>query len=236
MEPSETSKCDLQECRRAASTRLEVVYAFPTWLLGRILHSFIEVSISGSLTFMLTAKRRLPFEAANILWLTQFGNVETLRSALESDKTCVLDVHMSGGMSALQLAILGQEDKINKIKLLLQSGANPDQEDDTGNTARTTAAREIMMRTQPANILRELEILFPPSSCIDDFNFTLLHKVILGICPINLSSLVEGRDSLILAQLDAEDQFGITPIQYAAQRDDLSAVQALITAGAKTGA
>jgi ankyrin repeat protein len=140
---------------------------------------------------------------------------------------------MSGGTSALQLAILGREDKINKIKLLLQSGANPDQEDDTGNTARTTAVREIMMRTQPANILRELEILFPPSSCIDDFNFTLLHRVILGICPINLSLLIEGHDSHILAQLDAEDQFGITPIQYAAQRDDLSAVRALITAGAK---
>ncbi len=119
---------------------------------------------------------------------------------------------MSGGTSALQLAILGQEDKINKIKLLLQSGVNPDQEDNTRNIAHTTVAREIIIRTQPTNIVQELEILFLLSSCINDFNFTLLHKVILRICPINLSSLVEGRDSHILTQLDIEDQFRITPI------------------------
>jgi len=230
--PVGISGCDTESCIIDQSTRLEVTYAFPWSFLSYKLQTYFEVSTAGSLTFGLLAKRRLPFEQGNILWLAQFGHVDTLKQALETNRGSIHDVFSAAGQSSLQLAIVSKGNSIDRIKILLRNGANPDQEDDNGNTARMTAAKEIFSRAQPIHILRELEILFPPSQCIDDFDFTLIHKVVLGICHTDLISLLKKQYERLLTQVNARDRFGSTALQLAAHRDDLNTVQALIRAGA----
>ncbi|RSL68931.1 hypothetical protein CEP54_002567 [Fusarium duplospermum] len=152
---------------------------------------------------------------------------------LEKNRAALLDVGPDG-RTVLLSALRGRcpwEKAIETIKLLLQAGADPDQEDDYGNTMRIKVARQIMIwpgRYKSA----QLQKIFPMSKSADILELTFLHKIIVGQCHVDLATTLQSRSPGILAQIDEPDIVGETPLAYAVRLGHVDQVKALIDAGA----
>lgn len=171
----------------------------------------------------------------NILYQVQVGTMENIRHILQVNKSAVIEVYYGDDRSVLHLALTGPlpwTTKVEIIKLLLVSGADPDQEDMFGTSARHQVGRMLLSRDGPPEYFEELERIFPLSGCIDDLGLTFLHKIVVGHCHVDLAPILESRSSEILAQLDAKDGSGRTPLMYAAERGDVFKARALVNAGA----
>ncbi|RSL73986.1 hypothetical protein CEP53_000601 [Fusarium sp. AF-6] len=161
--------------------------------------------------------------------------MENIRHILQVNKSAVIEVYYGDDRSVLQLALTGPlpwTTKIEIIKLLLMSGADPEQEDIFGTSARHQVGRMLLSRDGPPEYFDELERIFPLSGCIDDLGLTFLHKIVVGHCHVDLVPILESRSPEILAQLDAKDGSGRTPLMYATERGDLPKARALVNAGA----
>ena len=88
-------------------------------------------------------------------------------------------------------------------------------------------------RGKPSD-LKALESLFPEHGIFEMWEFSHIHKVVLGILPINLES--ELKNEQYRGLVNALDFRGRTPLHWAANRGDTSAVEFLLEAGAKTDA
>lgn len=161
--------------------------------------------------------------------------MENIRHILQVNKLAVIEVYYGDDRSVLHLALTGPlpwTTKVKIIKLLLTSGADPDQEDMFGTSARHQVGRMLLSRDGPPEYFEELERIFPLSGCIDDLGLTFLHKIVVGHCYVDLAPILESRSQEILAQLDAKDGSGRTPLMYAAERGDVVKARALVNAGA----
>ncbi|KAF1998552.1 ankyrin, partial [Amniculicola lignicola CBS 123094] len=67
---------------------------------------------------------------------------------------------------------------------------------------------------------------------LEIMNFNALHRIVLGLSAHNLRSQIELDPALV----HARDCFGFTPLHWAAQRDDLDAINILLDAGADINA
>ncbi len=75
---------------------------------------------------------------------------------------------------------------IEIIRLLLRHGADPDQEDDYGNTPRLKAGLAIFSHRFSPDYRAALADLFPLSGCIDVLELSYAHKVVLSVLPVEL--------------------------------------------------
>lgn len=234
--PTSAASCNLESCSKTRYLRLTVTYCFPTWFLNRALQTFVEVSTS-SFKFALVPLRRVKYEAAqdNILFQVNRGGPSSVQNLLRKDSSLVLEVDHQYGLSVLSLALSGQQswsDKIAIIQALLLAGADPDQEDDYTSCMRHQAARLIVTRQVPDEVCTALGQLLPITSCIDDLELTLVHKIVTGYCPLDLQTALQSRSPELLAQVNARDRFGFTPMMHAARNHKLESFRALLHAGA----
>ncbi|KAK4182753.1 ankyrin repeat-containing domain protein [Podospora australis] len=174
-------------------------------------------------------------------WIVDVGSINAVRHILQSNRESVLDVYHRDGRSALMMALGGfiwspRTVAMDIVKALLSVGADPDLEDDNGTSARSQAARLVLSRAAPREFCAELEKLLPLSESLDDLGLTLVHKVVVGYCHMDLASILESGGPEIRAQVNARDSAGYTPIMYAIQRGDLHKVEVLIKAGADVDA
>ncbi|KAI1197408.1 hypothetical protein F5X97DRAFT_324438 [Nemania serpens] len=136
--PSASSRCNVDSCAKGKYMRLQVTYCFPFWwCLRYVMHAFVEASTSGTLTFALVARRRMPYEHGSILYESYAGSTVTLGHILRDKTGCIHDVYYGDGRSALRLALNNDSPEgLEIMKLLLQNGADPDQDDDHGISPR----------------------------------------------------------------------------------------------------
>ncbi|KAI1274243.1 ankyrin repeat-containing domain protein [Xylaria sp. FL0933] len=229
--PSHPASCNVQSCARGKHMRIQAIYSFPLWLcLHYVVHACVEASTSGIFTFALAARRRMPFQPGTILYETQFGTAETVGRFLRRAKGCIHDVYAVDGRPVLTLALNDKNpDSIRIIKLLLQNGADPDQERDSGLSFRTEVTLAIFSRRHPPDYSRALQDLLPFSLSTETVEWTYMHKIVLGLLPI---SLADALQKPAVDQVNAKDRFGRTPLMYAASHGNVAAVRALIDAGA----
>jgi len=102
------------------------------------------------------------------------------------------------------------------------------------SSALQEATSRILSRTKDARQLRELESLFPGTEQFESWEFTQINNVILGLQTINLRTAL--HDPLCRVQIDLPDSVGRTPLHWAAERGDASAVRELLLAGANANA
>ncbi|KAL6366131.1 hypothetical protein LRP88_00227 [Fusarium phalaenopsidis] len=215
--------------------RLRFTYAFPLWFLNYAIHGLVDTT--ERFTLAIVPRRRMEYflSPMNILYQVQVGTMENIRHILQVHKSAVIEVYYGDDRSVLHLALTGPlpwTTKVEIIKLLLVSGADPDQEDMFGTSARHQVGRMLLSRDGPPAYFEELERIFPLSGCIDDLGLTFLHKIVVGHCHVDLAPILESRSPEILAQLDAKDGSGRTPLMYAAERGDVVKARALVNAGA----
>jgi len=230
--PAESARCNVASCAGGKYVRLQVTYSFPFWwCLRYALRAFVEASTSGISTFALTLRRRWPWQPGNIIYESQMGSTKALERMLQRERGCIQDIYDPDGRSALRLAITEQNpESIEIMNLLLKYGANPDQEDDFGRSPRVYASQAIFSKKYSPGYIHALEGLFPLSSCIEALELSYMHKIVLGLLPISLASALQKP---VVDLVNAKDRFDYTPLMYAVIRGDVTAVSALIHAGAE---
>jgi ankyrin repeat protein len=231
--PVASPKCNLKGCSKARSIRLRLVYSFPLWFLNYTVHMLVEASTARPFTLGLVSYRRTGYRVSdqNILFQARSGNLTGVRRILQTNRAALLDVGRDG-RTILLAALRGKcpwEKRLETIQLLLQAGADPDQEDDYGSSMRLEVVRHIMRYPGRHSQLQEL---FPMSQSADMLELTFLHKIIVGQCHVDLATTLQSRSPDILAQIDVPDIVGETPLIYAARLGHVDQVKALIDAGA----
>jgi len=77
---------------------------------------------------------------------------------------------------------------------------------------------------------RDFEDLFPASMYLDSFEFTDVHRAVLGLLPIKVNEAID--NPVLNSQLNTTDSQGRTPIFWAALRGDYQTVEQLLIAKA----
>ncbi|RMJ18629.1 hypothetical protein CDV36_001718 [Fusarium kuroshium] len=233
--PVVSSKCDLKECSKARSIRLRLAYKFPLWFLNYTVHMLVETSTTRPFTLGLVSYRRIGYVSSdeNILFQIRSGNLTGVRRILQNNRAALLDVDRDG-RTVLMAALRGScpwRKVLQTIKLLLQAGADPDQEDDYGNTMRIEVAR-LIVKWPDRYKSAQLQDICSMSKSAGMLELTFLHKIIVGQCHVDLATTLQSRSPDILAQIDEPDIVGETPLMYAARLGHVDQVKALIDAGA----
>ncbi|KAM0431447.1 hypothetical protein ACHAPT_005424 [Fusarium lateritium] len=227
--------CNVAGCSNGRYVRLRFTYAFPLWFLNYAIHGLVDTTERFTLAIVPRRRTEYFLSPMNILYQVQVGTLDNIRHILQINKSAVIEVYQGDDRSVLHLALTGPlpwTTKVEIIKLLLTSGADPDQEDMFGTSARHEVGRMLLSRDGPPEYFDNLEKIFPLSSCIDELGLTFLHKIVVEHCHVDLVSTLESRSPEIVAQLDAKDGSGRTPLMYAVERGDLPKARALVKAGA----
>lgn len=80
-----------------------------------------------------------------------------------------------------------------------------------------------------AETSRKLQLVFSDSDTLEQFRFTLLHKIVLGILPLNLTLALQG---LTRAHVNEGDSGGRTALFWAVKRGDAKCLKILLEYGA----
>ncbi|KAF4449470.1 hypothetical protein F53441_7264 [Fusarium austroafricanum] len=228
--------CDLRSCYKTRLTRLTLRYGFPLWSLNYAIHVLVERSSTNNLTFTLALRRRIPWTASrdNILHHTSRRNLSAIKRIVDENPTAVLDVDYNGN-SALHISarIFHACELSTQIwRVLLQAGADPDQVNAHGLSFRHYIGHFILHKRIPLKLHSEVERLIQISQCIEDLGLSFIHEVVVKRCPIDLAPVLKAGKSEIIAQINAQDRFGTTPLMYAVVLGNEKASKALIKAGA----
>ncbi|KAL9127068.1 MAG: hypothetical protein Q9175_007808 [Cornicularia normoerica] len=137
------------------------------------------------------------------------------------------------GHTTLHEAVLAG--RIAIVDLILQFGADPDLEEDTGESVFQTVWSKIFENPHSSRKCRPDEIkalkrMFPETQSIERFCFSDMHKAVLRILPIDLESFLS--QEMLRAQANHRDAWDRTPLHWAANAGDERTVESLIRIGA----
>ena len=99
-------------------------------------------------------------------------------------------------------------------------------------TAFKVAWDHILGSSTDTDTRDELRSLFPAHDYVDDQEFSLLHKTVLGLNPLNLDTLLMSPPE---SMIDCCDVNGRTPLFWAAGNGDSKAVLSLLNSKAEVG-
>ena len=158
--PMFENDCTTLNCRRQSSLYLQLTCHFPTWFLSRALQIAILQDVAGDPKFVLTIRRRTPYESPNSIYLlARAGNVEGIRVLFTCREAFPNDIEYDFGETPLVYVI--NKSEWNVCKFLLQAGADPECESDFGVTALEQATTRILCTRGSERAIPALERLFP---------------------------------------------------------------------------
>jgi ankyrin repeat protein len=220
-------RCDIFSCRKARIKFLEITYVPPLRSVSLSIIASLALR-DGEPTIGLTLRRTSNIVDENyvkgILYSAKYGNSSGVKHILEKRSDAVLEVDEVKGFSSLHYALhMGFSDI---AKFLLDAGADPFLEDHFGTPAVYYALRRILRGD-----MSEIKDYLPISAFFEDYNFSHLHRVVLGIRSVDLK--IELEKETARDHVNARDDIGKTPLHWAAFRGDISAVDMLLRAGSR---
>ncbi|KAL8389064.1 hypothetical protein RB595_008815 [Gaeumannomyces hyphopodioides] len=235
------SSCNEQTCRRGKYARLQLSYSFPAWFARHKVSLLLEASTSRRFALGLVARRRVPrCMADHILSAATDLRVEVITEMIRLDPSKILDVYIGNGRSALHLTldrhagIPTNNEWIKQVEVLIQAGIDPDYEDDYGVTAKTIFSRAVLLvKAHRGNEIWQAIPSLVKTALHVDLEISYLQKIILGICPVDLESVLDHGGKEVLAQVNSPTELNCPPLELAATLDDAAAVRSLLRAGAR---
>ena len=152
------------------------------------------------------------------------GDLEAIQKLFSAGKASPLDLNLIGGNA---LMYSGARRNLQLTRFLLENGADLEVRDDTGATAVDLLWKGALDGTYGVDGISIVNSM--TMNVGNDYtrnqHFTLLHKVILGLSERNLREELE----LSTALLDQGDAQQRTPLCWAVIRNDVTAVQILLS-------
>ncbi|KAL8357159.1 hypothetical protein RB598_002133 [Gaeumannomyces tritici] len=235
------SSCNKQTCRRGKYARLRLSYSFPAWFASHKVSLLLETSTSRRFALGLVARRRVRnLIGDHILFAAVNFRVQVVTEIIRLDPSKLLDVNTDTGRSALHMTI-GRGSRsltggkfIEQIMVLIQAGADLDYEDDYGDTAKTLFSKFMLLeqgrrgdeawQAIPSSVKTALHV---------DLEISYLQKIILGICPVDLESVLDHGGEAVLAQINSRTELNHTPLELAVRLGNAAAVGSILQAGAR---
>lgn len=230
--PVNSTRCDNRNCLRRSQMRLRVVYLFPAWFLKSSIELLVKRSFSG-ITINLKICRVLQWESGCIFQYARDGNLQLLEQRLIEDPTCV-NAQMETGNFPLDAALLWN--RMDVARFLLRNGADPYIEGGRNCPSIARATQLVLSNSHSPEVCCMITELLPISAYIEEMGFSFLTKVVIGLCPIHLKSVLQSRDPSILKHLESEDESGRRPLHWAAVRNAPATARELLEAGADVNA
>lgn len=203
---------------------IRVGYTLPPWLLRSSLTILYSSNINGNPEMVLRLVNYLPWDVAHSRGLfgpIKKGDLEGLKELLRQGKASVHDrlLYRTNDRGALDYAV--QLGNAAAVPLLLQAGA------DAHGIRNLILKRLIRGRPEDVSLASE----FPVSAFLEDAEFTLLHKVVMGVAHLPLAEALSSPRCIRDVAGRSTAAF-LSPLRIAALRDDGEACRLLVEAGA----
>ncbi|KAI4157520.1 MAG: hypothetical protein LQ342_008229 [Letrouitia transgressa] len=227
--PLVNAKCDTASCEKNQNARISVEYWFPfAFVWSTILRFQMTYQPHLGPQFKLSTLRRVP-DSAQCVHFALNGNMEGLKDLFRSGLASPCDVSTTRGYSLLRWAMYGKQ--YQTCKFLFNTGADADYRPlaASDNSPRNKAHQFLLMGGLSHEDVEALRCLTQGDDFIEEQNYTLLHKIILGLSMANL----EEEICLHPEQINTADVMGRTPLAWAACRGDERAIVTLLSHGAE---
>jgi ankyrin repeat protein len=217
--------CNVPRCRRRADMSVTIQYVFPSWFAAEMISAYYKRTTWGSVDRLIRVVQIVETDA---FCFTRKGNLPSLRDLYSKGRASIHDVSPMSGYTALIEAIMSLE--FDVIRFLLKNGADTTQGDLYGIDANTTAL-ERYFNPKRQTLVDGLCAFFDINGIMEEQQFTLIHRIILGRSNYNLADALHEFPELI----DTPDMFGRTPLFWAVWRGDLESMELLLLNGADIG-
>ncbi|KAI1685883.1 Serine/threonine-protein phosphatase 6 regulatory ankyrin repeat protein [Pyrenophora tritici-repentis] len=114
-------------------------------------------------------------------------------------------------------------------KILLHCGADPYFESQANESPYDIAWTNILSQAWPQDTVEAFRSMFSDPAYLENRQFSLLHKIVLGILAIDLDTMDRAR---VRSDINRRDKAGKTPLFWAASRKDAAKVRYLLQNGA----
>ena len=227
--PLVNAKCDTDSCEKTQAAQVSVEYWFPLgFVWSKILRLQMTYQPHIGPQFELSTLRRVP-DSAQCVNFALTGNIDGLKYLFKKGLASPRDVSTTRGYSVLRWAMYGKQ--YQTCKFLFQAGADPDYRPIavSDNSPRNKAHQFLLMGGLCDEDVEALRCLTRGDDFIDEQNYTLLHRIILGL------SLADLEEEICLhpENLNTTDVMGCTPLAWAACRGDDRAIVTLLSHGAE---
>lgn len=157
------------------------------------------------------------------------NDLDGLRSALANRSVSVYDEIAEDGTTALRQAWQAVHRKAAAL-LLLQTGADLFQGSTPSEQPIAYFLKSLHNGTSSVN---EIAFVLPISltAILDEWAYTDLHRIILGILPLDLPTVLRNSRAFS-SEVSSATISDFTPLPFAAMRNGIPALHALINAGA----
>ena len=232
--PRTTLPCSDATCkdyRRYGSVMVR--YSFPSWLANAVLSVFFFGSSSPELLLRVHRVVSPDNLSFSIFGRIASGDAGGVKALIRSRPSSVHDITVDGDPPLLRA--ITREVDVHIVKILIQAGADPYQEDQYGVSAVSQAIGNSLGRDNASS--RQVAEVLPISDALEEGGFTELHRLLMGSLPIELSSETLEKP-LFRSQLNSKTTGGLTPLHIVASghRHDESSAKILLEAGAEVDA
>ena len=227
--PLVNAKCDTDSCGKNQNARVSVEYWFPlSFVWSKIIRFQLTYQPHLGPQFELSTLRRVP-DSAQCVNFALNGNIDGLKDLFSKGLASPQDVSTTRGYSILRWAMYGKQ--FQTCKFLLNAGADPDYRPIavSDNSPRNKAHQFLLMGGLSDNDVEALRCLTRDDDFIDEQNYTLLHKIILGLSLADLEEEIRLHPEYV----NTTDVMGRTPLAWAACRGDDRAIVTLLSHGAE---
>ena len=227
--PLVSDKCDTDSCEKNQAVHVSVEYWFPLgFVWSKILRLQLTYRPNIGPQFELSTLRRVP-DSAQCVNFALNGNIDGLKDLFKRGLASPRDVSATRGYSVLRWAMYGKQ--YQTCKFLLSAGADPDYRPiaASDNSPRNKAHQFLLMGGFSDDDVEALRCLTRGDDFIGEQNYTMMHKIILGL---SMASLEE-EICLHPDDVNARDVMGRTPLAWAACRGDDRAIVTLLSHGAE---
>lgn len=224
--------CTEVKCRTSRTKRLQWIraaYTVPPWLSQITLFAFVSLRPPAPELLLRVINRFPTMSSTDGLWnlisIIERRDIESLKFSIANRLASVHDVHHATGQTALHFAI--RQESFEMVKILLHAGADPFQGPVSSSAATALLAR--IHKGSPQ--IKQVSSLFSVTEIMETYEYTDLHKIILGIQPLELSEAF-ARSQVLASQVNTPTVAGLTPAHVAAIRGGVAHLAALKNAGA----
>ncbi|KAF2224518.1 ankyrin repeat-containing domain protein [Elsinoe ampelina] len=222
-----TAPCNERSCSRHQKARVRVQYQFPMWSYVQGFLTLVSQSsgVRGPEKSLRLSRIRPGLDEVFIQ--VQNGNLPRLKQLFLEGRGSLFDASDTG-WTLLHYATVAKQ--LEVIKFLKDAGADPHAEADRRETPFDVAWNRILSGSLDQESELHLREVFNDSHGLDHRQFTVLHKIVLGLIHKDLRAELDASTAMI----DVVDGTGYTALAWASARGDLHATSLLLEYGASS--